>query len=52
MNEIQKLSNHMLARRTRRQSGPRRERRDPADWLSRMGEVARRLPPRSRGGNP
>ncbi len=52
MNGIQKLSDLLLARRRRGRGEPRRDPRDPADWLSRMGEVARQLPPRRRSGNP
>ena len=51
MNAVQRLSKALLARqnRPRRQAEPKPG--DPADWLSLIGEVARRLPPRRRGGS-
>lgn len=47
MNSIQKISRDLLSRRDGGSRGQGRKSRNPADWLSRMGEVARKLPPRS-----
>jgi len=46
MNSIQKISHKLLGRRSRNPRGHAEKARHPADWLSQMSDVARKLPPR------